>query len=66
MILANDTWEFCTNGYPDADVWRDYLNLVLKNAVFGAVYYGNSMIGRAQLTLAEDVRRELQSMRETV
>jgi hypothetical protein len=57
MILANDAWEFCTNGYPDPDAWVSFLKLVISNAEVGGRMYGG-MIGRgySQLINRREVR----------
>jgi hypothetical protein len=61
MILANDAWEFCTNGYPDPDAWVAYLKLVHSNAEVGMRHYGD-ITGRGYSKLIRDVKSELRTM----
>lgn len=62
MIVANDAWEFCTNGYPDPDAWADFLVLVIRNAEVGQLHYGGSHIGRGYQKLKNDALNELSIM----
>jgi len=62
MILANDAWEFCTNGYPDSDAWVSFLKLVIGNAEAGCRMYGGGMFGRGYSRLISDVKSELKTM----
>lgn len=62
MVLINNAWEFCTNGYPDPDALAAYLRLVIQNAEAGARYYGYSATGRGFSKLRTDARAELEMM----
>jgi hypothetical protein len=61
MILANDAWEFCTNGYPDSRAWVSFLKLVIGNAEVGMRHYGD-ITGRGYSKLMRDARSELRTI----
>ena len=60
-VMANDAWEFCTNGYPDPDAWANFLHLVIGNARVGQRTYGGA-IGRGYVDLEISARTELAAM----
>jgi hypothetical protein len=64
MIIANDAWEFCTNGYPDPRAWVHFLKLMISNGERGCRMYGG-MTGRGYSQLVRDAKSELRTMGAT-
>lgn len=66
LVILYDTWMYCTNGYPDPDVVRTSLCLIMGSAQKGIRASESPMLIQGQSDLYAMCRDELEMMGDKV